>query len=102
MGKYFPLITNLFLDYFPLYNKFRTVSMILVIVEFAVPLIGAIGIYYLWSLDMELKEKTHILFKSSGILLLMSVFFLFFGNLLFDFKSISDGQFPSLVFRCVS
>ena len=94
-GKYFPLITNLFLDYFPLYNKFRTVSMILVIAEFTVPLIGAIGLYSLWNLDIELREKTQILLKSSGFLILTSFFFLVFGNILFDFKSISDSQFPT-------
>ncbi|RPG58843.1 MAG: hypothetical protein CBD51_004305 [Flavobacteriales bacterium TMED191] len=94
-GKYFPLITNLFLDYFPLYNKFRTVSMILVIAEFTVPLLGVLGIYNLWKLDINLSEKKYIVLKSSGLLILSSVFFLLFGNLIFDFQSISDAQFPN-------
>ena len=39
-GKNFMWLTNLFLEYFPGYNKFRAVSMILVIAEFTIPLLG--------------------------------------------------------------
>ncbi len=37
-GKNFMFLTDFFLDYFPMYNKFRTVSMILVIAQFTMPL----------------------------------------------------------------
>ena len=43
-GKNFNLMTDLFIDYFPGYNKFRTVSSILVIVEFTIPLLAAMAI----------------------------------------------------------
>lgn len=43
--------TDLFIDYFPMYNKFRTVSMILVIVEWAVPLLAVLGLAQLWTRD---------------------------------------------------
>lgn len=33
-----------FLDYFPMYNKFRSVSMILVLVQWAVPLLGVVAL----------------------------------------------------------
>ena len=36
-GKNFMPLTDFFLDYFPGYNKFRAVSMILVIAEFTIP-----------------------------------------------------------------
>ena len=39
-GKNFMPLTDLFLDYFPGYNKFRAVSMILVIAELTIPLLG--------------------------------------------------------------
>ncbi|MCM1369047.1 MAG: YfhO family protein [Candidatus Amulumruptor caecigallinarius] len=39
-GHNFPVLTNLFIDYFPAYSKFRTVSSILVIVEFTIPLLA--------------------------------------------------------------
>lgn len=43
--------TDLFIDYFPMYNKFRTVSMILVIVEWSVPLLAVLGLAQLWRRD---------------------------------------------------
>ena len=39
-GKNFMVLTDLFLDYFPGYNKFRTLTMILVIAEFSIPLLA--------------------------------------------------------------
>lgn len=43
-GHNLPGLTNFFIDHFPAYNKFRAVSSILVIVEFAVPLLAVICI----------------------------------------------------------
>lgn len=43
-GRHMMWFTDLFLDYVPMYNKFRTVSMILVIVEWAVPLLAILGL----------------------------------------------------------
>ncbi|MBK9457985.1 MAG: hypothetical protein IPN94_00760 [Sphingobacteriales bacterium] len=39
-GKNFPMLNNLLFDYLPGYNKFRTVSMILVIAQLTMPLMG--------------------------------------------------------------
>lgn len=43
-GHNFPALTNFFIDSFPGYNKFRTVSSILVIIEFTIPLLAAMCI----------------------------------------------------------
>ena len=43
-GKNFMPLTNLFLDYFPGYNKFRAVTMTLVIAEFCMPLLGILAL----------------------------------------------------------
>lgn len=43
-GRNMMWLTDLFLDYFPLYNKFRTVSMILVILEWSVPFLAVLTI----------------------------------------------------------
>lgn len=37
-------LTDIFLDYFPLYNKFRVPSMILVVIEFGVPLLALLAL----------------------------------------------------------
>ncbi len=93
-GKYFPFLTNFFLDYFPLYNKFRTVSMILVIAQFTIPLLAVIGFNKFVYSDLTYNNKLHILLKSSTILIACSLFFFLFSNILFDFSSITDSQFP--------
>ena len=43
-GKNFMPFTDLFLDYFPLYAKFRTVASILVIAEFTIPLLAMLAL----------------------------------------------------------
>ena len=43
-GKNFMGLTEFFLDHFPGYNKFRAVSMILVVAEFTLPLLGFIAL----------------------------------------------------------
>ncbi len=53
-GHNFMLLTDFFLDFFPGYNKFRTVSMILVIVEFTMPLLAIFAVKKF----MEDEDKT--------------------------------------------
>ena len=43
-GRNFMFLTDLFFDYFPGYNKFRTVSMILIIAQLTIPLLGLLGL----------------------------------------------------------
>mgnify|MGYP001276508267 CR=1 FL=1 len=94
-GKYFPFITNLFFDYFPLYNKFRTVSMILIIAQFAVPFLAILGVHHILYSDVNIQIKKKIIFKSALLLISISIFFLLFQDVLFNFKSQSDTRFPS-------
>jgi hypothetical protein len=43
-GNHFLFLSELFIDFFPGYNKFRTVSMILVIAELTIPLLAMLGL----------------------------------------------------------
>jgi hypothetical protein len=43
-GKNFMPFSNLFIEYFPGYNKFRAVTMTLVIAEFCIPLLGFLAL----------------------------------------------------------
>jgi hypothetical protein len=43
-GKHFMPLTNFFMDYVPGYNKFRAVSMILVIAELTIPLLAVLAL----------------------------------------------------------
>jgi Sec-independent protein secretion pathway component TatC len=56
-GKNYMGLTNFFMDYLPGYNKFRAVSMTLVIVEFTMPLIAILGVREIVLNPSILKEK---------------------------------------------
>lgn len=56
-GKNYMGFTNFFMDYLPGYNKFRAVSMTLVIAEFTIPLIAILGIREIVVNPNLLKEK---------------------------------------------
>lgn len=43
-GKNFPVLTDFMIDYMPLYNKFRAVSSIQVILELALPVVAVMGL----------------------------------------------------------
>ena len=55
-GKNFMPLTNLFLDYFPGYNKFRAVTMILVIAEFCIPLLGILALKNIFDGSVSKKD----------------------------------------------
>ena len=44
MGSNFGSLSHFLLDYFPMYNKFRTPSMILVLLSFTLPVLSVLGI----------------------------------------------------------
>ena len=87
-GKNFMPLTDLFLDYFPGYNKFRAVSMILVIAEFTLPLLGFVALNRFLSVDVsETKKKKSLLlafYITGGIAFIFaimpSIFFDFVGG----------------------
>ena len=62
-GSHFMWFTKLWFDYAPFYNKFRTVSMALVVLQVTLPLLG------FYTLDRILKEKyTEKEFGRAGII----------------------------------
>jgi hypothetical protein len=88
-GKNFMPLTSFFLDYFPLYNKFRSVTMILVMAELTMPLLAFIALNQLIkSQDKKLAVK-HLqisLYIVGGLLL----FFILFAGSLFSFAGKND------------
>ncbi|MBE6287314.1 MAG: hypothetical protein E7099_03885 [Mediterranea massiliensis] len=56
-GKNFMPLTDLFIDYIPMYNKFRTVSSILVIAEFTIPLLAIFALKRLLEEPEVLKKE---------------------------------------------
>ncbi|NOZ46602.1 MAG: YfhO family protein [Chlorobi bacterium] len=92
-GKNFMFFTNLFLDYFPGYNKFRTVSMILVVVEFTVPLLAFISLQKILNSEIEKKVLFKYIKYSFFIVGGISLFFALFPGMFFDFKAPSDQNY---------
>ena len=86
-GKNFDFLTNLMIDYFPFYNKFRAVSSIQVILEFCIPLVAVFGIYKFFSVEIEIKKRLRALYKSALILIPITLIIYLFGSKLFSFKS---------------
>lgn len=77
-GKNFMPLTNLFLDYFPGYNKFRAVTMILVIAEFCIPLLGMLALRDIFNGTVNKKDLIkglRIAFAFTGGLTLLFVLF---------------------------
>ena len=76
-GKNFKPLTDFFIDYVPLYNKFRAVSSILVIAEFTIPLLAIFALKRLLEepeiLKQEKKPLGISLLLTAGIALLLAV-----------------------------
>jgi len=94
-GKNFPDFTDFFLNYVPGYNKFRAVSMTLVIAELCIPLLAILGLQKAFSAGMDKKKLIKHLYYSVGIVGGISLFFALAGSSIFDFISPSDEQYKS-------
>lgn len=90
-GKNFSLLTNLFIDYFPLYDKFRAVSSIQVIIELCLPILAVLGLYKIFSDKVSVSDKKRALLYSGGILGGLCLVFLLIGKSLFTFSGVNDG-----------
>ena len=64
-GKNFPLITDFFIDTIPLYNKFRAVSSIQVILELCIPVLAIMGLQSFFKEEKEQQLKG--LYLSGGV-----------------------------------
>ena len=86
-GKNFPFVTNLFIDYFPMYDKFRAVSSILVIAEFTMPFLAILTLYYFFNSDESDEFKKKVLYIAGGSTIGILIIFFLFGGMIFPFTS---------------
>ncbi len=95
-GKNLSFLTDFFINYIPLYNKFRAVSSIQVIAELCVPLLGVLGLKQLFSSQITTKEKQEALkkaFLSVGGLIVVGFVFAHSAS---TFEGLRDGQYEQL------
>lgn len=96
-GRNFMPLTNFFLDYFPGYNKFRTVSMILVIAGFTIPLLASIGLNKIFSEKIDKVVWKKAMIWSVALTAGISLVFFLIPGLSGSFVSASDSQMPEWI-----
>ena len=92
-GKNFGILTDLFIDYVPMYNKFRAVSSIQVILELCVPVLGIFGLVELFKRTITDEEKLKALKYTVGITAGLAVLILLGKSTVFDFVGGNDGYY---------
>ena len=92
-GRNFMPFTDFFIDYIPMYAKFRTVSSILVIAEFTIPLLAMLALKKIVDEPQLLKQQAPWLYTSFALTAGMALLFALAPKMFFsDFISSSESQ----------
>lgn len=94
-GKNISFLTDFLIEYFPMYNKFRAVSSIQVVLELCIPVLAIIGLFYLVK-EVEIREKNKkiILYITASFLVLFLGLFIF-KDILFNFEGLHDSDYAN-------
>ena len=92
-GKNFQFLTDFFIDYVPLYNKFRAVSSFQVIAELCIPLLGFLALREFFCSKIDKKQKQialkKALYSSMGLIVVGLLYALSFST----FEGIRDASY---------
>ncbi len=95
-GRNMMWLTELFFNYFPMYNKFRAVESILVVAEITIPLLGMLALQQVVEKKIAWnKLKIHLL-TAGGITAGLCLFFALFAGMV-DVTSSYDAQWVNQV-----
>ncbi len=89
-GKNFAFLTDIFINYIPLYNKFRAVSSIQVVLELCMPVLAILGFSAFFKLN---KEEQFTGLKKTAIAVGGLLVALFIGKGLFSFTGLNDAYY---------
>lgn len=93
-GKNMMWLTELFFNYFPMYNKFRAVESILIVAEITIPLLGFLGLQKIVAGEVEWKKLRNCLFIAGGVTAVICLIAaIYAGNA--DMTSAYDTQWKS-------
>ncbi len=96
-GKNFMGLTDFFLDYFPMYNKFRAVSMTLVIAEVCMPILAFLALAEVMKNPEILKKNMYYFYISFGLTAGLCLLFYIIPDVFFNFLSQGEAsQFAQL------
>ena len=104
-GHNFMPFTEWCFAHLPLYNKFRTVSMALVVLQWGVPLLAGFGVWRLWcfAAGKRTAQMRRRMLRAAciaaGIVGGISLIFALFGDAMFDFDREASGEMMSGEFR---
>ncbi|WP_149275589.1 YfhO family protein [Pareuzebyella sediminis] len=90
-GKNFSILTDLMIDYFPLYDKFRAVSSIQVVLELCAPTLAILALAVLFDKSIAKSKKIKGL-KLSFYWIMGLGLILFLAKGLFDFSGYHDAM----------
>ncbi|MBL7110691.1 MAG: YfhO family protein [Bacteroidales bacterium] len=106
-GHNFMAFTDFFMEYIPGYNKFRGVSMSLVIAEFAMPLLALLALKILFDQQVEQKKLFRSLKIATGIAGGLTLLFILLPGLFLSFSGPNDAtiqqqfQFPDWMMQAI-
>lgn len=92
-GRNFMPLTNFFIDYIPLYSKFRTPSMILVIAEFIIPIFFAFQVYDIYKNPDFYKKNLKKILIIGGVVSAIVLFIAVSPSSFSSFLSPRDQEF---------
>ncbi|WP_026976964.1 YfhO family protein [Flavobacterium tegetincola] len=92
-GKNFAILTNIFIDIVPLYDKFRAVSSIQVIVELCIPILAIMGLQSFFKAEKAAQVDA---LKKTAMVSLGMVALLFVSKFLFDFAGPIDARLQQM------
>ena len=96
-GRNLPSLNNWLFDHLPLYNKFRTPSMSLVMTTTAMAMLGMLALRALLKKEVELKHIYIATGITGGLCLLIALF----PSLAGGFTSKMDAQLPEWLSECL-
>lgn len=93
-GRNLPSLTHFFIDFVPMYNKFRAVSSIQVLLELCIPVLAIMGLQAFFApvQDGVPKNRYKVLYKTAGTTLGIVVLLLMFKSA-FAFSGPNDNYF---------
>ncbi len=91
-GRNFMWLTDIFIDYVPLYNKFRTVSMTLVATGFGITLLAILALKEIFNPEFDKKSLIRPLLISAGITAGIAALFALIPSLAGNFIAPGDAQ----------
>ncbi len=96
-GHNFMPLTEFFFKYFPMYNKFRAVSSILIVAEIAMPLLGFLAVKQLMDGNVVKEKAIKGIYIATGVTAGICLFIALFGGAIFDFAAPTDAGFASQI-----